>query len=138
MEQRLKQAGLKATRQRVAILEELAACRGHAATAEELFELLQGKTGLDRSTVYRSLASMESHGLVERMDRRDGSACYCLAGQDHSHLLMCVRCRKTVPVPGCPLHQMAESIGAATGFVVLGHTLELTGLCPDCAAKTAR
>ena len=135
MEQRLKKAGLKATRQRAAILRCLEQAGGEALTAEELFEQLNPKTGVDRSTVYRSLAGMESRGLVERMDRRDGTACYCLAGQEHNHLLMCVRCQKTVPIPGCPLHQMEESIGAATGFVMLGHTLELTGICPDCASK---
>lgn len=138
MEQRLKQAGLKATRQRVALLRVLEEQQGRAATAEELFERVQGQLEVDRSTVYRSLASMEAHGLVERMDRRDGSACYCLAGQEHSHLLMCVCCRKTVPVPGCPLRSMVQGIGAATGFVVLGHTLELTGLCPDCAANAQK
>ncbi len=135
MEERLKQAGLKITRQRVAMLEVLAQQKGHALTAEELYERTHPKTGADRSTVYRSLTSLESHGLVERMDRRDGSACYCLAGQEHSHLLMCVRCQKTVPISGCPLHQMQKSIGDATGFVMLGHTLELTGICPECAAR---
>lgn len=135
MEQLLKQAGMKVTRQRVAMLAVLAGQHGHALTAEELYEKVNSSTVVDRSTVYRSLAGMESRGLVERMDRRDGTACYCLAGQEHNHLLMCVRCQKTVPIPGCPLHHMEESIGAATGFVMLGHTLELTGICPDCAAK---
>jgi len=136
MEQRLKKAGLKATRQRVAMLQVLSEQKGHAITAEELFEKTHLQTGVDRSTVYRSLTSLEEHGLVERMDRRDGSACYCLAGQEHSHLLMCVRCQKTVPIAGCPFHQMEKSIGASTGFVMLGHTLELTGICPECAAKS--
>ena len=126
---------MKVTRQRVAMLAVLAQQHGHALTADELYEKVNCSTVVDRSTVYRSLAGMESRGLVERMDRRDGTACYCLAGQEHNHLLMCVRCQKTVPIPGCPLHHMEESIGAATGFVMLGHTLELTGICPDCAAK---
>jgi len=135
MEQRLKQAGMKATRQRVAMLSVLSQQKGHALTADELYQKVNSRTVVDRSTVYRSLAGMEAHGLVERMDRRDGTACYCLAGQGHNHLLMCVRCQKTVPISGCPLHQMEQSIGAATGFVMLGHTLELTGICPECAAK---
>ena len=134
MEQRLKKAGLKATRQRAAILRCLEQAGGEALTAEELFEQLNPKTGVDRSTVYRCLEALESHRLVERMEHR-GGACYCLSGTDHRHLLMCIRCRKTVPIHGCPFHAMQESISKDTGFVMLGHTLEMTGICPECAAK---
>lgn len=137
MEECLKKAGLKATRQRLALLEEMKKAGGRALTAEELYEILRPATGMDRSTVYRCLAALENHGLVERMDRRDGSACYCLAGQEHRHLLMCIRCHKTVVIPCCPLHQMEHSVSSATGFIMLKHTLELTGICPECAGKTA-
>lgn len=134
MEQRLRESGLKATRQRVAILRCLEQAGGEALTAEELFEQLNPTTGVDRSTVYRCLEALENHHLVERMEHR-GGACYCIAGKNHRHLLMCVRCHKTVPIHSCPLHAMEESIGKDTGFVMLSHTLEMTGICPDCASK---
>ncbi|MBQ9108546.1 MAG: transcriptional repressor, partial [Oscillospiraceae bacterium] len=87
MEQRLRESGLKATRQRVAILRCLEQAGGEALTAEELFEQLNPTTGVDRSTVYRCLEALENHHLGERMEHR-GGACYCIAGKDHRHLLM--------------------------------------------------
>lgn len=134
MEKRLRESGLKVTRHRAAILRCLEQAGGEALTAEELFEQLAPKTGMDRSTVYRSLEALVVHHLVERLEHR-GGACYCLAGKDHRHLLMCVRCHKTVPIHGCPFHALEESIGRNTGFVMLGHTLEMTGICPECASK---
>ena len=136
MKTMLKSIGLKATRHRVAILEALEQAGGEALTAEALFERLHPQTGMDRSTVYRCLEALEGHGLVERMEHRNG-ACYCLTGRDHRHLLVCTRCRKTVSIPGCPLREMEQSLSRSTGFVHLTHTLELSGLCPECAGLRA-
>jgi len=134
VEERLKKAGLKVTRQRLALLEELDRAGGFL-TAEDLQDRLSPRTGMNRSTVYRILAVLEQRGLVERMERRDGCACYRLSGQEHCHLLVCTRCHKAVPVQGCPLEDLERRLSASTGFIITGHSLELTGLCPKCAAK---
>lgn len=134
MKEILKTSGMKATRHRVSILQALERAGGEALTAEQLFEQLHPTTGVDRSTVYRCLEALEEHRLVERLEHR-GGACYCLTDRDHRHLLVCVRCHKRVAIPGCPLHDMEQAIGRATGFVQLSHMLELTGICPECAAR---
>jgi len=65
MEQRLRRSGLKATRQRIAILQCLEQAGGEALTAEELYEQLNPTTAVDRSTVYRCLEALESVSCAE-------------------------------------------------------------------------
>lgn len=132
----LKAAGLKVTRQRSAILDILLKAPG-SMTADDIYlALKQQEEPLGLSTVYRTLTSLEEHGLVSRADL-PGSSCQCffLKSAGHRHHLICTRCRTSVLLDGCPVGQFAAEVGSRHGFLITGHSFEIFGLCPSCRRK---
>jgi len=92
---RIREAGLRSTQARVAILERLDAAAGpltHAQVAAEL-----EARGFDKTTVYRSLVELADAGLLARMELGDHVWRYELRRQeksgakDHLHFV-CVDC----------------------------------------------
>ena len=53
----------------------------------------------------------------------------------HHHHLVCTNCRKTVEIDGGPVEAWAARVAADHGFTLAGHTADVFGLCPDCAAR---
>ncbi len=47
--------------------------------------------------------------------------------------LTCRNCGRSVEVEGRAVEQWAERVAAEAGFADVGHTVELFGLCPECA-----
>ena len=83
----LKAAGLKITRQREEILSVLAQT-DRGITAEEIYQQSDRDYGL--ATVYRTLAVLLEHKIVERADLPGSpSQYYRLAGESHRHHLIC-------------------------------------------------
>ncbi len=134
----LKEYGLKNTPGRQAVLEVLAHAQEPLAAGEVYRRVLAGEgTEKNRrtclSTVYRTLTTLVEKGLLLRGSGQDGSLLYQLRDSRHRHYLICTRCGSSVPIPGCPLEGLEQSLGAKTGFAITGHNLELYGLCPQCA-----
>ena len=48
---------------------------------------------------------------------------------------VCNLCGKVIPVDTCPLSELEETLQQKTGFRITGHSLEFTGLCPECSKK---
>ncbi len=132
MAQAVKSAS-RNTRRRARMLEVLTASP-RPLTAEELRAAVQTEFPIDRSTVYRALAAWEEQELVQRTLLPDGTACYERAGR-HVHHLVCAQCKAIVPIDGCPLRALGETLSAETGYIITGHSLEFTGICPRCAGK---
>ena len=119
------------TRRRRAILQVLEDS-GRALTVQQIKLACEQTEHMDLSTVYRALSALCERGLAVKSVRADGRACYRLPPPHHSHTLRCERCKRTVSIDLCPVEELAARIGDDTGFVITGHRLELTGLCPDC------
>ena len=45
---------------------------------------------------------------------------------------------KKVDISACPLSAFEKQVAAETGFELVGHRLELYGLCRDCQEKEKR
>jgi Fur family ferric uptake transcriptional regulator len=130
----LTASGIRATRQRVQVLETLAA-EPNDATAQEIFEKLRSRgehVGL--ATVYRALGLLSSHGVVDALMHRPGEVCYRLCGEEHHHHLTCTGCHQVVELGECELDPWLDRLGRANGFAVTGHAVEVTGICADCKA----
>ncbi len=130
----LARHGLRSTRQRVAVLEALAA-EPNDATAQEIHARLRerGKrVGL--ATVYRTLARLADSGVVDALSHHPGEACYRLCGEGHHHHLVCDACHRVVELGDCDLDAWLAKLGAEHGFAVSGHTVEVTGTCSQCRA----
>lgn len=130
LQQRLQQAGLRATRQRLEILVALEQA-GQACSAEEIFRrCAPGQTNL--STVYRTLNTFCQVGVLCRTLQADGVYTYYLAGAHHRHQLVCTACGLRLELPFCPMAELEQTLTREAGFRITGHSLELTGLCPRC------
>jgi Fur family ferric uptake transcriptional regulator len=132
----LKNAGLKCTRPREAILHHLVEHHG-PFTAKELHAAL-GTRSFDVVTTYRCLTAFEEAGLARRCDFGDGVARYEIAacadaGHDHHHHhVICTKCRRIEPIEHCDLPKL-EAFVKKLGYVNVKHKLEFTGLCKTCA-----
>jgi Fur family transcriptional regulator, ferric uptake regulator len=130
----LAASGIRATRQRLQVLEALEA-EPNDATAQEIFETLRARgVSIGLATVYRALGLLSSHGVVDALVHRPGEVCYRLCGDEHHHHLTCSECHQVVELGGCELDPWLDRLGSTHGFAVTGHAVEVTGICADCRA----
>lgn len=131
---RLREAGLRRTGSRIAVLERLQKATSplsHAQLSEDLTAL-----SVDRATVYRNLMDLAEAGLVERRDLGDHVWRFELRGdgaahaQQHPHLV-CTDCGSV----SC-LEDVEVKVKVARGSRLDPDELEvqLKGRCTDCAA----
>ena len=133
-EERLVRAGLRATRQRLLVLETLAA-EPHDATAQEIYSRLrQSGEPVGLATVYRTLSLLSEHGVVDEFAHRPGETCYRLCGEGHHHHLVCSRCHGVAELERCEVDDWLGKAAREHGFTPTTHTLEVTGLCAECQA----
>lgn len=131
-EEVLRNAGVRATRQRTVILGELMRERDDV-TAQELHERLRERgAGIGLATVYRTLGRLAESGVVDALSHHPGELCYRWCGEQHHHHLVCSRCHKVVELSECKVGPWLDRAAAALGFVATGHRLEVAGLCADC------
>jgi Fur family transcriptional regulator, ferric uptake regulator len=130
----LERHGIRATAQRVSVLEALSA-EPNDATAQEIHEALRaGGERIGLATVYRTLALLSAQGVVDALMHRPGEVCYRLCGDGHHHHLVCSGCHHVVELGECELDTWLDRLGEAHGFTVTGHAVEATGICADCRA----
>ena len=131
----LRNAGLKATPRRLAMLTLLLSS-DQPLTAEEI-ELILAKQGLsaDLSTVYRALNTMCDKAVLQKSVHLDGVVYYSMHAEQHHHQLVCESCHRCIEIDSCPLEQLSRSLREQTGYTITGHQFEISGICPDCAKK---
>jgi Fur family transcriptional regulator, ferric uptake regulator len=130
----LEQQGLRPTRQRLAVLRALAA-EPNDATAQQIHARLRDRSeGVGLATVYRTLALLSEHGVIDSLMHHPGEACYRLCGEGHHHHLVCGTCHRVIELGDCELDSWLDSLAAEHGFTVASHTLEVTGTCAACRA----
>lgn len=103
-------------------------------TADDVYHALREKgESVNVSTVYRILDLFAEKGLVTTtvLPASRGQA-YSIVAPGHSHVLVCLRCHRKVDLSSCPLGAFEKNVATCTGFTILGHRLELYGLCRDC------
>jgi Fur family ferric uptake transcriptional regulator len=128
----LERKGVRVTRPRLEVLDELARERDDV-TAQTLWRRLRERdssTGL--ATVYRTLALLSEKGVVDALSHHGTEVCYRLCGDGHHHHLTCSSCHRVVEVEQCGIESWLEDVSRRHGFVPTDHRLEITGLCRDC------
>jgi Fur family transcriptional regulator, ferric uptake regulator len=130
----LAAVGVRPTRQRLAVAEELMGERDDV-TAQELHARLRERgERLGLATVYRTLGLLAKAGAVDQLSHRPGELCYRWCGDEHHHHLVCDRCHRVVELADCDLDGWLERLSAEHGFVPTGHRLDVTGVCAGCRA----
>jgi Fur family transcriptional regulator, ferric uptake regulator len=131
----LRSEGGRVTTGRRAIVRALLTGPDHHVTAEDVARMVQVEhPDVHVSTVYRTLDSLEAHGVVERVNLSTGgggSAIYHLTDHTHHHLV-CEQCGAVVELPPDGLADLAASVAERHGFELAGRHQVLSGLCADC------
>ena len=129
--ERLRQAGLRATGTRVAILGALAEDRRHP-TAEMVFESLRERLpSLSMSTVYATLESLLERGLVRRIAGNSGRLRVDGTAQDHDHAV-CRRCGEVFDIDRNLIQRPTNPAVLPPGLRVMNLHIEYEVLCPAC------
>jgi Fur family ferric uptake transcriptional regulator len=130
----LRATGRRMTRTRQAVLTLLERTRQPLSATEIFDQLHQEKVSIDLVTVYRTLNVLKELGLVVHLDlHQEGLLRYELKeGRKHHHHIRCQMCGHIVDLLLCPLKKVTKLIEQQTQFIVDEHTLEFTGLCPEC------
>jgi Fur family ferric uptake transcriptional regulator len=131
--QRLRAKGLRPTRQRIAVLSELAR-EPDDATAQQLWSRLRDnrQSTIGLATVYRTLALLRDHGVVDTLSHHGSEHCFRLCTEKHHHHLLCVNCHKVVEIDDCSLGHWVDSVASTHGFIADDHKVEITGRCAAC------
>ena len=130
---RLKELGLRITRGRRLILHALGAAE-RPLSPYALHDLLAGRgEAVDTVSIYRTLETLETHGLAHRVAFSGGYLPCRL--EDHPgchHHLICRDCGVVEEVD-CPgMAGIERDAAAQSCFRIERHLVEFVGLCPTC------
>jgi Fur family ferric uptake transcriptional regulator len=127
----LERAGLRPTRQRVAVIDALRS-RPEALTAQDLHHELRGSPGAPGlATIYRTLTALTMSGDLDTFPR-DGEQAFRLCGPDHHHHLVCRSCGSVEEVGADAVESWVRRVAKQRRFKVQGHTVDVYGLCAAC------
>ena len=125
----LKNHTLKATPQRLCILDTLQEC-GHA-TLEDVQKIISKKfPTLSLSTIYRNLNEMLQKDIVSEVKIANKKDYFELKKDKHVHLV-CSNCGKIEDFE-IATDEISKQIEAQTGDKVLNDTLCFDVICKDC------
>jgi len=130
-ERRLRDQGFRITPQRQLVLEAVESLR-HGTPEEILLEVQRTATGVNLSTVYRTLEVLEDVGLVTHAHIGHGPPTYH-AVDEHVHIhLVCDRCAKVLSVPADVAENFVARLATDYGFLTDISHVSVHGLCDTC------
>jgi len=128
---------VRSTRQRAAISALLDNVEEFRSAQELHDELRRRGEGIGLTTVYRTLQSMAAAGLLDTLRTDSGESVYRQCSDHHHHHLVCRTCGTTVEVEGAAAESWATEVAALHGFSDVSHTIEIFGVCTECASTVS-
>ena len=132
-DEELRARGYRVTPQRQLVLEAVAKLE-HASPEEIWADVQQTASGVNISTIYRTLELLEQLGLVTHTHLGHGAPRYHMAAEaEHVHLV-CSTCGRITQVPPAAVDALVTALDVNYGFRTdLGH-LTVYGRCTTCRA----
>ena len=126
--------GLKATHQRMEIFRELAGSEEHPDAEAVYQNVRQRVPAISRDTVYRTLATLEDHGLIRKAEALIGSTRFD-ANTDRHHHFICTVCGtikdfQSQTLDDLPIPNSVRSFGNIESAQV-----QVRGICSACAGR---
>lgn len=122
------------TQQRRVILEELNKLTSHP-TAEELHRIVRNRLPkISIATVYRNLEILSAEGEVLKLEVAGTQRRFDGTTDNHYHI-RCSVCGRVDDVHMALVDDIEETAQKNSGYGVLSHRIEFTGICPDCTGK---
>jgi Fur family peroxide stress response transcriptional regulator len=129
----LRQAGLRPTPQRLAIVAEVL-LRHHPTVAEVYDSVRREFPTIGLATVYNTLRSMTERGLVRELPFNNATR-FDVNLTPHANLV-CTRCGAIEDSEACDdlLMQLQQRIAGTAGFAPESQRVDVYGICARCAA----
>ena len=127
--QTLKQAGISATKSRVAIFSSL---QQHGPIGMGKLVKSVGSRA-DRATVYRAVELFEKLGIINRIWH--GPEPLVELSEifvPHHHHALCQNCHKAIDLSSSDLEVALSATAKKYRFLALSHSVELSGYCERC------
>jgi Fur family ferric uptake transcriptional regulator len=125
----LRAEGRRVTTARRTIIELLGGADDHLTADDIARRVHYAHPEIHVSTVYRTLESLETWGLVEHVHRGHGASFFHLA-ESHPHLV-CERCGRVFDVPAYEFSALVCRVREVYGFDLdIAHNA-LMGICSD-------
>ena len=132
----LKQSGLKATFQRMNMLESIEK-HGHMSIDAIYEEVVKGHPSLSLATVYKNIILMVENGVLVEVPIEGKKAKYELAKVDHIHLV-CTECGDVEDRPhDAQADALFSSMTREENFSLKKQQINLYGVCSHCQEAKA-
>ncbi|MFM9378039.1 Fur family transcriptional regulator [Gordonia sp. VNK21] len=132
--ERLRAAGLRVTRPRLAVLSAVAA-HPHAGADVVLHSVRAELPQVSRQAVYDVLHALTDAGLIRRIQPSGHVARYETRIADNHHHVVCRSCGAVADVNCAIGHAPCLTASETHGFTIDEAEVVYWGLCPDCATR---
>ncbi|HEU0103888.1 MAG TPA: transcriptional repressor [Mycobacteriales bacterium] len=131
----LRSQSQRVTAGRRAVIQALDLLGGHPTAAQVESAVADLTAGVHRATVYRTLETLASLGVVTHVHMSHGTTAYHLVGRatSRAHLhARCHRCGVMVDLPPDLLDEVRDRVAAASDFSLDPGHVALSGTCGAC------
>ena len=136
VEQQLREAGLRVTRQRLAVLTVLHD-HPHPDTDTVIRRVREATGDVSHQAVYDVLRALTDAGLVRRIQPTGSVARYEVRVGDNHHPVVCRSCAAIADVDCAVGEAPCLTASDSHGFLIDQAEVTYWGLCPSCAAAAA-
>ncbi len=125
--------GLKLTKERVAVVREIIAYRGHFEPEQLYARIRAAGIKASRASVYRTVNILVESGLVEKVTRSGKGTVYEYAeGSRHHDHMICSDCGAFIEFFSPEIEALQQKICRSHRFEGTSHSLEIRGHCREC------
>lgn len=128
----LTKRNVRPTKARMAVIEALSHSHLPLSVDDVRNHPTVKKLKADPVTIYRILDIFVVSGLVKRIELGEGKFRYERADREHHHHIICTSCGTMEDVADITETNLEKVVAQKTKYVVLSHSLEFFGLCPNC------
>lgn len=128
----LRDADLKATPARLAVLDLLEKTDKPIDVATMIDFLKQQNIDADPATVFRIINLFTQRGLTKQIQLQEGKFRYEHSAKADHHHFICERCGAIEDISDCNIDVLEHHIQQKKGLLVTRHSLEFFGVCQQC------
>src|SRR6201987_2226384 len=135
LQAKLMSRGLRMTRQRRPILSVVETAKQHLDASQILRKARKLDPQIDRVTVYRTLALLKRHGLIDELDlmHLEGEKHFYERRPQRDHIHMaCLRCGKITEFESALFDLLKGQIQRDCQFHIVVTRVEVGGYCSTC------
>lgn len=129
----LSKKGLRLTKERQLILEEVFSLHRHFEPEELMITMRNRGIRVSKASIYRTLPLLLESGLIDQVEKNDKHAHYeHIFGHGHHDHLICLRCGAVTEIFSPKLEALQDELCKEYFFRGIRHTLEIRGYCHSC------